>query len=164
MPDIPAILSGLQSSQTILDTFILEIPRKIMTRVRGEGVWSIAEHLDHLAAVQPMLTERFRRIINEENPEFVPFIPGDAESSAKPAQIMPPEQALTIFRFHREEQLTLLEAQPASAWTREATHPEYEQYGLHILARHALMHDHWHLYRMEELWLTRDEYLTVLPG
>jgi len=27
------------------------------------------------------------------------------------------------------------------------------------LERHILMHDHWHMYRMEELWLTRDAYL-----
>jgi hypothetical protein len=26
------------------------------------------------------------------------------------------------------------------------------------------MHDHWHMFRMEELWLTRDAYLTRLEG
>jgi hypothetical protein len=25
-----------------------------------------------------------------------------------------------------------------------------------------LMHDYWHMYRMEELWLTRNDYLTSL--
>ena len=54
-------------------------------------------------------------------------------------------------------------ATPAD-WEKTATHPEYEQYSLIILARHILMHDHWHMYRMEELWLTRDEYLTILTG
>lgn len=42
--------------------------------------------------------------------------------------------------------------------------PEYALYSLFILARHILMHDHGHIYRMEERWLTRDAYLTKLEG
>ena len=52
----------------------------------------------------------------------------------------------------------------AGTWQKTATHPEYAQYSFYILVRHILMHDHWHMYRMEELWLTRDEYLTQLEG
>jgi len=113
-----------------------------------------------------MLCERFRRIIEEDTPEFVPFIPdaNPCDAPADPIQAMTTEQALEFFQIHRDRQLALLEAQPDTAWKRLATHPEYERYGLHILARHAMLHDHWHLYRMEELRLTREAYLSVLPG
>jgi hypothetical protein len=37
---------------------------------RGEGFWTVAEHVSHLAQVQPMLLDRFQRFINEDHPEF----------------------------------------------------------------------------------------------
>ena len=70
--------------------------------------------------------------------------------------------ALESFKHHREKQLALLEKADASTWQKTATHPEYELYSMYILVRHILMHDHWHMFRMEELWLTRDAYLTKL--
>ncbi len=60
--------------------------------------------------------------------------------------------------------MELLSKLDKSVWEKTATHPEYEHYSLYILARHILIHDHWHMYRMEELWLTRDDYLTAVPG
>jgi hypothetical protein len=30
------------------------------------------------------------------------------------------------------------------------------------LVRHILMHDYWHIYRIEELRLTKERYLTML--
>jgi hypothetical protein len=38
----------------------------------------------------------------------------------------------------------------------------YAQYGFKILVRHILLQASFHLYRMEELWLARDEYLTEM--
>jgi hypothetical protein len=55
-----------------------------------------------------------------------------------------------------------LEAADGSTWQKTGIHPEYELYSLSILGRHILMHDFWHMYRIEELWLTRDAYLTKL--
>lgn len=35
--------------------------------------------------------------------------------------------------------------------------------GFWTVAEHnVLMHDYWHMYRMEELWITKDAYLTRL--
>ncbi|MDA0195055.1 MAG: hypothetical protein O2951_08420 [Bacteroidetes bacterium] len=44
-------------------------------------------------------------------------------------------------------------------WSKTAVHPEFNKYSHYILLRHAMMHDHFHMYRIEELWLTKDEYL-----
>jgi hypothetical protein len=41
-------------------------------------------------------------------------------------------------------------------WKNRARHPEYDEYTPYIMARHVLLHDNLHMYRMEELWMARD--------
>ena len=40
--------------------------------------------------------------------------------------------------------------------------PEYTDYSLKILAGHVFMHDGFHRYGMEDLWLLKDEFLKGL--
>ncbi|CAB1056951.1 hypothetical protein D1BOALGB6SA_1690 [Olavius sp. associated proteobacterium Delta 1] len=161
MNDIQDLLDGLRRSGNILSQFVKSIPAEKMNLRRGEGFWTIAEHVSHLAQVQPMLLERLHRFMHEDRPEFVPYVPGDAETEAGPPH-MEKNVALESFTHHRAKQLTLLKKADEADWQKTAIHPEYERYSLYILVRHILMHDHWHMYRMEELWLTRDAYLTKL--
>ena len=161
MKDIPYLLDGLGRSSHILSEFVKTIPADKMNLRRGEGFWTIAEHVSHLAQVQPMLLERLQRFMDENRPEFIPYIPADEEAEALPPQ-MEIDVALESFARQRQKQVKLLEKVEDADWQKTATHPEYERYSLYILMRHILMHDHWHMYRMEELWLTRDEYLTQL--
>jgi uncharacterized damage-inducible protein DinB len=162
MQDIPDLLAGLGRSPRILQEFVKTIPQNSLDVRRGEGFWTIAEHVGHLAQVQPMLLDRFNRFMDEDHPEFIPFIPDKKESqSAAPGRI-DIAAALRQFAEYRHKQLAVLEKADDQVWQRTASHPEYERYSLYILTRHVLMHDHWHMYRMEELWLTKDAYLTRL--
>jgi uncharacterized damage-inducible protein DinB len=161
MQDIPDLLDGLRRSANILSAFVQTIPADKMNLRRGDGFWTIAEHVSHLATVQPMLLERIQRFMDEDQPRFVPYIPGEDEPESLPPQLAA-GPALEQFAHSRDQQLALLEQADAAVWQKKGAHPEYEHYSLYILARHILMHDHWHMYRMEELWLTRDEYLTKL--
>ena len=162
MHDITDLLDTLSRSPKILAQFVRSIPEHKLDLRRGEGFWTIAEHVSHLAQVQPMLLQRFERFMDEVHPEFVPYIPGgDKEESDTPPR-MNMESALEQFASYRTRQIQLLERVDDATWKKTATHPEYEEYSLYILTRHALMHDHWHMYRMEELWLTKDAYLTRL--
>lgn len=161
MKDIPDLLKGLERTGRILSEFVQSIPAEKMNLRRGEGFWTIAEHVSHLAQVQPMLLERLQRFMAEDRPEFIPYIPGDGEAEAQPPQ-MALNEALESFAHQRAQQLALLEKADDDAWRKTGGHPEYELYSLHILVRHILLHDYWHMYRMEELWLTRDAYLTKL--
>jgi len=161
MKDIPDLLKGLERSGRILSEFVRSIPAEKMNLRRGDGFWTIGEHVSHLAQVQPMLLGRLQRFIAEDHPEFIPYIPGDGEAEAQPAQTTI-DEALESFARHRAQQLTLLENADEAVWQKTASHPEYELYSMHILVRHILLHDYWHMYRMEELWLTRDAYLTKL--
>lgn len=159
---IAAVLSGLRESHVIFSGLVFEMSGEQLHMRRGEDCWTIGEHAAHLAEVQPMLAERIRRILNEENPEFIPFIPAEDESKEQPVPEM--MDVLRSFKKGRDEIIRLLSEAAPEDWDRSAVHPEYNRYGLFILARHILMHDHWHMYRMEELWLTREAYLTKLEG
>jgi len=162
MQDIRDLLEALRHTPKILSEFVQTIPEDKLDLRRGEGFWTVAEHVSHLAQVQPMLLERCERFMNEDHPEFVPYIlGGDKEEPDTPPR-MSMASALDQFGRYRDKQLQLLKSVGDVMWERTATHPEYEAYSLYILTRHVLMHDYWHMYRMEELWLTRDAYLTKL--
>ena len=161
MGDIPDLLAGLKSTPKILRELVRTIPQDRLDLYRGKGFWTITQHVAHLAQVQQMLLDRFHRFMREEHPEFIPFIPGKEEDGPSPAWL-DTVSALQQFEEYRSKQLTLLESAASDIWQRTASHPEYDQYSLYILTRHVLMHDHWHMYRIEELWLTKDGYLTRL--
>lgn len=162
MQDRFDLLEGLSRAPGILSEFVKSIPEERLDLRRGKDFWTIAEHVSHLAEVQPMLLDRFERFINEEHPEFVPYIPGDAEDEPDTPARLTIADALDQFALYRDKQLTVLKSADDRIWQRNATHPEFNQYSFTILARHLLMHDYWHMYRMEELWLTKDNYLTAL--
>jgi DinB superfamily len=162
MRDIPDLLDGLKRTPRILSRFVQTIPESRLDLRRGDGFWTVAEHVSHLVQVQPMLLQRMERFMDEDHPEFVPFLPGKTEEESDTPPRMSMESAFDQFVRYRAMQLRLLERADAITWDKAGTHPEYELYSLYILTRHVLMHDHWHMYRMEELWLTRDAYLTRL--
>jgi uncharacterized damage-inducible protein DinB len=160
MQDIRDQLETLRRTPKILFEFVKLIPQDKLDLRRGEGFWTIAEHVSHLAQVQPMLLNRFERFMDEDHPEFVPYIPGEAEEDTESPPRMDIKAALDQFTEYRGKQLLLLEGADDASWEKTATHPEYETYSLYILTRHVLMHDYWHMYRIEELWLSKDKYLT----
>jgi hypothetical protein len=162
MKDIPDLLEGLERSCRILSAFVQTIPADTLHRRRNAACWTPAEHASHLAQVQPMLLERLQRFRDEAHPVFVPYIPGEGDEEPDTPAVMPIEAALEQFSRYRVKQTDLLAAAGAATWEKTGSHPEYAHYSCYILARHILMHDHWHMYRMEEMWLTRDEYLTQL--
>ena len=63
MQDKRDILEGLRRSPHILSEFVKTIPEDKLDLRRAEGFWTIAEHVSHLAQVQPMLLERFQRFL-----------------------------------------------------------------------------------------------------
>lgn len=162
MRDIPDLLEGMRCSPGILSEFVKTIPENKLDLRRGPGFWTIAEHVSHLAVVQPMLLDRFNRFISDDHPEFVPYLPGKEPDAPDTPARMDMSEALKQFLQYRNAQISLLEKASESIWQRQGKHPEYEQYSLYILVRHTLMHDYWHMYRIEELWLTKDAYLTGL--
>ena len=160
------LLKGLAGTPALLTDLVASIPEDKRLRRRGDGFWTVAEHAAHLAQVQPMLHDRIRRFIAEPHPVFTPYFPPPAEDAPPEPEARPDlDAALADFAAGRKAQIrNLEEITDETVWQRRGEHPEYDDYSLPILVRHILMHDYWHMYRMEELWLTKDEYLTKLEG
>ena len=156
-----ALVQGLKQGPVLLEDMVSGIGAEELQHRRREGFWSLYEHIEHLAVTQLMLFKRLERFGKEEHPEFVPYFP-DKEESKEEKKPKPVADILAGYRRWREKQVQLIEAGGDDLWSKTATHPEYEHYGFKILVRHILLHDSFHLYRMEELLLTRDEYLTEL--
>ena len=97
MHDIPDLLETLRRSPKILSQFVQTIPESKLDLRRGEGFWTVAEHFSHLAQVQPMLLKRIERFMNEDHPEFVPYIPGGATEEPDTPPRMSTEAALDQF-------------------------------------------------------------------
>lgn len=162
--EIDELVKDLERSIPILSSFVAAIPEEALEKRRCEGCWTVAEHVRHLAGVQPMLMERLRRFREEEHPVFSPYIPAEEESHVPEPPQIDLDVALEKFDVWRRKQIELAGELTEEDWRKTADHPEYRRYTPAILLRHILMHDFWHMYRMEELWLTRDAFLTRLPG
>ncbi len=145
---------ALQSQ--VIEDFTKQIPQDLWDVRRGPEVWTLREHLYHLADVQKLLLGRIKLILAEERPVIQPYFPDNEPALA---ELFPSiGAALTTYRRLRDKQLKLFAKARKSDWKKQALHGEYRLYSLSIIARHLVIHDDWHLYRMEEIWLTKDEY------
>ncbi len=159
---LDAVFEGLSLSPKILRELVEAIPGPELIAVRRPGFWSIQDHVIHLADSQAKLYARLVRFRDEEHPEFMPNLPDPSAPPSPKPEIADAASALTEFAARREKMLARIEAYPLAVWRKTGAHPEYTLYTAFGLLRHILMHDHWHMYRIEELWLTRDEFLTEL--
>ncbi len=105
-----------------------------------------------------MIIDRFRLFIREDEPEFTPYIPGKTDSDVNLLE-MDLEATLELFPGRRNDLIELFKNMPSDFWHKQGRHREYLEYTPYILLRHVLMHAHFHMYKIEELWLTTDEYL-----
>jgi hypothetical protein len=76
---------------------------------RGAGFWTLAKHISHLAQVQSMLLKRLERFMNEEHPEFVPYITYMANKEPDSPQCINIASSLDQFKYLRDKQLRILE-------------------------------------------------------
>ena len=157
--NIAAHIDILKKAPDLLEELISEIPTAILKKRRKTGKWSIHEHACHLCESQKMMIERFKVFKFTTNPRFDPYLPGTAETPDDVLLHMDLQSSLQIFRKDRKKLIDLLHAFDENDWNKEAIHPEYIKFTPAIFLRHIVMHDHFHMYRIEELWLTTDAYL-----
>lgn len=158
MNDIPQIICCLEQSPVILKNLLTQIPPELHKVRRIPDKWSIHEHACHIATGdQSGFIDRFKQFLNEQKPKIKPL----SGESFPPDYLIKMElnEALDIFFEKRKELISLVNSADKSIWTKEAEHPEYKIYTPYMMFRHRLLHDHFHMYRIEELWLTNEEYL-----
>lgn len=156
--ELTSALAALRSLPRVFETYVANIPESLMDLRRAEGAWTIREHVYHLAEVQPMLGGRIRTIGESPDVKITPFIPD--ESRKAKVLFRSVEEALASYAGEREKQAALVETLRKESFEHSALHPEYKQYNLPILINHIVFHDYWHLYRIEEIWLLKDEFFS----
>jgi hypothetical protein len=153
------LVQTLRNAIVLLRGLAAGIPEDRLDVVRKAGAWSLKRHFHHLAVVQPVLLERLVRFTAEECPRFAPYVPAANDPAAAESTVA---EALERFAECRSQQVRLIESVDEQVWQRTGVHEEYLHYSFLILVRHIAMHDCWHMYRMEELWLVNDASLTDL--
>jgi len=156
--DPDALLRTFEAIPAIVETYFSNIPAEMLDIRRTATAWTLREHLYHTCSVQRMLYARMVAMIEEDEPVITPYMP-DREADRETAYESV-EAALDDYKQMREKQLALLRAAKPGSFEKEAKHAEYSQYSIPILINHMIFHEYWHMYRVEELWLTRDEYLS----
>jgi len=160
LKDIEDLKTVLERAPSILEKLIEEIPDDLLLEERIRGKWSIHAHATHIVVAQNMINERMERFVKEERPSFIPYFP-DKESPENDLLTLNLKKMLKQFYERRKKLLSICENQPEEFWRKEAVHPEYHSYTPFIMLRHIMMHDQLHMYRIEELWLTKDHYLRL---
>ncbi len=153
-----ALFATFSGIPDILEAYFRNIQEEYLDRKRGESVWTIKEHLYHLAGVQELMYHRILTIKTEENPAIRPYFPVNEPNRAS---LFPSvEAAFNHYRDWRRKQTEVLRGLTEMEFNKEAVHDEYIRYNIPILVNHIISHDYWHMYRIEELWLTKDEYFS----
>jgi hypothetical protein len=67
---------------------------------------------------------------------------------------------LDRFVFLRQKMIKLLRGFDSSILNKQGINDRYAFYNPYILLRHTQIHENFHMYRIEELWLTKDEYFS----
>lgn len=158
MQDLSSILSCLREGPAILKGLLLQIPEEDYKKRRIPGKWTIHEHACHLDVVQDMIIARFKTFRDEKEPKFKAYLPGKNVSDADLIK-MDLSESVESFARKRKELLVLLDTYTIEIWNKKGSHPQYREFTPYIFLRHVMMHDHFHMYRMEELWLTKEDYL-----
>jgi uncharacterized damage-inducible protein DinB len=149
-----ALFNTFRSSPRVISDYLRLLPESSLDQRRSAEAWTIREHLYHVVGVQEMLLGRLRLMREGPGAVIEPFFPLEAEGPRYPSM----EAALDEFARLRVAQAALVKRLRPEVLNRPASHPEYERYSIDILVHHMIYHEYWHLYRMEEIWLTKEEY------
>jgi hypothetical protein len=153
------LISSISNNKVILKQFVSCMKQNEINN-RIKDYWTIYEHVDHLLITQKMLLGRIQQFIVEEKPAMKPYIPEDKpkiENSKKSIN-----ELVIEFCKLRDMQIALIKRANKNVWNKEGIHPEYKKYSFEILIRHMYLHDSFHMWRMEELWIENEDLIKEL--
>ena len=150
--EIKPILSALIETPRQLEQLISEIDPALYKEEIIEGKWSIHENATHVAVGDIYgFQKRIKAFKNESFPKFEPL---SGDNFRKDYFInLDLEESLKNFYEIRRTTIELAKGLEYKNWNKSAGHPEYIRYTPFIMLRHLLMHDYWHMYKIEEMGL-----------
>lgn len=146
------ILIALSETPRLLKELITEIDPELYKKKIIRDKWSIHEHATHLAVGDNYgFQKRLKIFSQQEKPTFEP-LSGDNFDKLFFMELDLKKTVNDFFQI-RQKTIELAKAFKANDWDKFAIHPEYKMYSPYIMLRHLLMHDHHHLYKIEDMGL-----------
>ncbi|WP_117879351.1 DinB family protein [Aureibaculum luteum] len=148
--EIKTILNALSETPRLLKELISEIDSELYKEKMIKGKWSIHEHATHIAVGDIYgFQKRLKVFRQEEKPIFEP-LSGDSFDKNFFLKLDLKKTINDFFEI-RQRTIELTKAFNSNDWNKLAIHPEYKTYTPYIMLRHLLMHDHNHLYKIEDM-------------
>ncbi len=147
------ILNTLEDGPELLADLLSNISDQRRTH-RFEGSWTIQEWASHLIVAQDVIKERFELFRDEDNPMISAYDP-KVNQPNDDLMKLDLEQGLNHFSRKREWLLRFCSDKKSAFWNKEGQHEDYSPYNPHILLRHAMLADHYHMFQIEQLWLKK---------
>lgn len=150
------LIPTLKNLPVVIETYLENIPSPLLDLKRNQDTWTIREHIYHIASVQQLLLERMLLIKNEADPHIVPFFPEKVQSRGSLYHSL--TYAFADYHSFRDKQVELILSLSREEMQKTAKHPEYTEYSIPMIMNHMIFHEYWHMYRIEEIWLMKDEF------
>ena len=150
--EIETIINALIETPRLLKELISEIDSEIYKEKIINGKWSIHEHATHIAVSDIYgFQKRLSDFKQKEKPIIEPLSGDNFEKIF--FMELDLKKSLDDFFEIRQTTIELAKAFNKNDWNKLAIHPEYKTYTPYIMLRHLLMHDHNHLYKIEDMGL-----------
>lgn len=149
---IETILNALKETPRLLKELISEIDPELYKQEIIKGKWTIHEHATHVAVGDIYgFQKRLEEFKQNDKPVFKP-LSGDNFPKNFFIELDLNETLSDFFKL-RQSTIDLAQTFNTGDWEKEAKHPEYKKYTPYSMLRHLLMHDHLHLYKIEDMGL-----------
>ena len=148
--EIETILNALQETPRILKELISEIDPSLYKKELVKGKWCIHEQATHVAVSDIYgFQNRLKGFKLLEKPIIEPLSGDNFDKDF----FIKLDLKQSIDNFFEIRQTTISQARSFNQndWNKIAIHPEYKTYTPYIMLRHLLMHDHSHLYKIEDM-------------
>lgn len=151
--EIVTILNALNETPRLLKELIFEIDPVLYKKKIVKGKWSIHEHATHIAVGDIYgFHKRLKDFKQEEKPVIEPLSGDNFERDFFIKLDL--EKTIDEFFEIRQKTIELAKTLHPDDWQKLAIHPEYKAFTPYIMLRHVLMHDHYHLYKIEDMGST----------
>ena len=148
--EIETILNALTETPRLLRELISEIDPKLYKEKIIKGKWSIHENATHIAVGDIYgFQKRLKDFREKEKAIFEPLSGDNFDENFFLELDL--ETTLKDFFEIRQRTIELAKEFNSTDWNKLAVHPEYKTYTPYIMLRHLLMHDHNHLYKIEDM-------------
>lgn len=154
------LITGLKDSPVLLEALIKEISDERLDKEFKTADWSILDHVRHLLETQSVFMERLNLFKNEEKPVISGYSPDEEirisyENGDPRSEIY---ALISEFSQIRLREIDLIKIMNSHMRGRQARHSEHAYpLSFNRLLLHFLSHDHYHIYRIEELGFFKED-------